>query len=88
MQVFELHFNPKLKEDQIFDSFVYEPENIYEKNLGSLYVIGELRNALRFFVDSVFITERRQIPETFEPSPLVKREEGKISFIFFPSIFS
>jgi len=46
MQVFELHFNPKLKEDQIFDSFVYEPENIYEKNLGSLYVVGELRNAL------------------------------------------
>lgn len=46
MQVFELHFNPKLKEDQIFDSFVYEPENIYEKNLGSLYVIGELRNTL------------------------------------------
>ncbi|MBZ9577847.1 hypothetical protein KJA13_02305 [Patescibacteria group bacterium] len=46
MQVFELHFNPKLKEDQIFDSFIYEPENIYEKNLGNLYVVGELRNVL------------------------------------------
>lgn len=46
MQVFELHFNPKLKEEQIFDSFVYEPENIYEKNLGSLYITGELQNAL------------------------------------------
>ncbi len=46
MQIFELHFNPKLKEDQIFDSFVYEPENTYEKNLGSLYIVGELQNAL------------------------------------------
>ena len=46
MQIFELHFNPKLKEDQIFDSFVYEPENIYEKKLGSLYAVGELRNVL------------------------------------------
>jgi len=46
MQIFELHFNPKLKEDQIFDSFVYEPENIYEKNLGSLYAVGELQNVL------------------------------------------
>jgi len=46
MQIFELHFNPKLKEDQIFDSFVYEPENTYEKNLGSLYMIGELQNTL------------------------------------------
>jgi len=46
MQIFELHFNPKVKEDQIFDSFVYEPENIYEKKLGSLYAVGELRNTL------------------------------------------
>jgi len=44
MQIFELHFNPKLKEEQIFDSFVYEPENIYEKKLGSLYIVGELQN--------------------------------------------
>lgn len=46
MQVFELHFNPKLKEEQIFDSFIYEPENIYEKNLGSIYMVAELQNAL------------------------------------------
>jgi len=46
MQIFELHFNPKLKKDQIFDSFVYEPENTYEKNLGSLYMVGELQNTL------------------------------------------
>ena len=46
MQIFELHFNPKLKKDKIFDSFVYEPESIYEKSLGSLYVAGELENTL------------------------------------------
>ena len=46
MQIFELHFNPKIKEEQIFDSFVYEPENIYERKLGSLYLIGELQNTL------------------------------------------
>ena len=45
-QVFELHFNPKLKEDLIFDSFCYEPESVYEKRLGSLYMVGELKNAL------------------------------------------
>ncbi|MDI6591533.1 MAG: hypothetical protein QME61_01130 [Patescibacteria group bacterium] len=46
MQVFEFHFNPKASEDIIFDSFCYEPENIYEKRLGSLFVVGELRNVL------------------------------------------
>ena len=46
MQIFELHFNPKGKEDRFFDSFVYEPENVSEKNLGSLYMVGELTNAL------------------------------------------
>ena len=46
MRVFEFHFNPDLKEDLIFDSFCYEPENIYERRLGSFYIIGELKNAL------------------------------------------
>lgn len=46
MQVFEFHFNPKAREDLIFDSFCYEPENIYEKRLGSLFIVGELRNVL------------------------------------------
>lgn len=46
MQVFELHFNPKVREEQIFDSFVYEPENVYEKRLGNTYIVGELQNTL------------------------------------------
>ncbi len=44
MQLLELHFNPK-KEDKSFDSFIFEPENIYEKRLGSLYLVGEIKNA-------------------------------------------
>lgn len=46
MRVFEFHFNPEVKEDLIFDSFCYEPENIYERRLGSLYIIGKLKNVL------------------------------------------
>ena len=46
MKVFELHFNTKAKDDVFFDSFIYEPENAYEKRLGSLYVVGELDKAL------------------------------------------
>ena len=46
MQVFEYYFNPKLKPDLIFESFCFEPENIYEKRVGSLYMLGVLKNAL------------------------------------------
>lgn len=46
MQIFELHFNPKLKENQFLDSFIYEPAHSYEKKLGSIYMVGELENAL------------------------------------------
>ena len=43
MKVFEIHFKDN-KED-IFDSFCYEPENIIEKKLGSLYMAGSLRKS-------------------------------------------
>lgn len=46
MEVFELHFKKKIEEDLALDSFCYEPENIYERRLGSLYVVGELKNTL------------------------------------------
>ncbi len=46
MKIFEFIFNPKQKEDLIFDSFCYKPENIYEKNKGHLCMVGLLRNAL------------------------------------------
>ena len=46
MQFFELHFNPQKKEGLIFDSFCFEPGSIYEKRLGSFFVVGELKNVL------------------------------------------
>ncbi len=49
MQVFEFHFNPPKhpdKNDLIFDSFCFEPENIYERRKGSLYMVGVLKNVL------------------------------------------
>lgn len=46
MRIFEFHFNPKAKEDLAFDSYCYEPENVYEKKLGSLFLVGEIKNAL------------------------------------------
>lgn len=53
MQVFEFHFNPPKQSELasghanlIFESFCYEPENIYEKRLGSLYMVGFLKNVL------------------------------------------
>src|SRR4030042_2295941 len=53
MQVFEFHFNPKKqnkigtgKDDFIFDSFCFEPSNVYEKRMGSLYLTGLLKNVL------------------------------------------
>ncbi len=46
MQIFEIHFNPKKQEHKIIDSFVYEPENVYEKRLGNLYMAVELTQAL------------------------------------------
>src|SRR4030066_595187 len=53
MQVFEFHFNPQKrnksgtgKNDFIFDSFCFEPTNVYEKRMGSLYLAGLLKNVL------------------------------------------
>jgi hypothetical protein len=46
MQVFEFHFNPKAKEDVIFDSFVFEPESIWERKMGRLYMVGSLSHLL------------------------------------------
>lgn len=46
MQIFDLRFNPKLKEDQVFESFIIEPKNSFEKRVGSLYLAGEITHAL------------------------------------------
>ena len=46
MKIFELHFSSKKQDKYLFDSFVYEPENATERNLGSLYMVGQLTNNL------------------------------------------
>ena len=46
MRVIEFHFNPKLRPGLIFDSFCYEPGNVYEKRMGNLYLTGVLKNIL------------------------------------------
>lgn len=46
MQTFEYYFNPKKKDDVLFDSFCFEPEEGAEKPLGNLYIISQLSNAL------------------------------------------
>lgn len=52
MKVYEFHFNPpserkeSLEVDLIFQSFYSQPKNIYEKKMGSLYLIGLLKNVL------------------------------------------
>jgi hypothetical protein len=46
MKIFDFHFNPKKEKNKIFNSFIYEPENAYERRVGNLYVIGEIRNVL------------------------------------------
>jgi hypothetical protein len=46
MRISEFHFNPNIKPDLIFNSFCFEPENIYERRVGNLYIVGLLKNAL------------------------------------------
>ncbi|PJA83821.1 MAG: hypothetical protein CO146_00505, partial [Candidatus Nealsonbacteria bacterium CG_4_9_14_3_um_filter_37_29] len=77
MQVFEFHFNPKLKPDLIFDSFCYEPENIYERRVGSLYMAGVLKNVLPQnlrFLDNLakVVKERYYTPTLHSPEKSLK----------------
>ncbi|MFH1894382.1 MAG: hypothetical protein ABH813_00535 [Patescibacteria group bacterium] len=46
MKVFEFHFNPEDKDKLVFDSFCCVPENIYEKRMGGIFMLGELKNPL------------------------------------------
>ncbi|MCH7828444.1 hypothetical protein IH982_01065 [Patescibacteria group bacterium] len=48
MKIFEFAFNPKKRKDRFFEVFSYEPKSLKEKPKGSLYIIGELNNALEF----------------------------------------
>lgn len=73
MQVFEFYFNPKLRPDRIFESFCYEPENIYEKRVGNLFMVGVLKNALP--QNAHFLNQLSRIIKDKYYSPTVKSSE-------------
>jgi hypothetical protein len=77
MKVFQFFFNPKLDESLIFDSFCFEPTNIYEKRLGFLYMVGVLKNALpknRNFLERIskFTKEKFYQKTLFKPERALK----------------
>lgn len=87
MQFFELHFNPPKQRElasgqakSVFDSFCFEPENIYEKRLGSLFVVGELKNVLPQnlkFLDNLALFLKKQYYSTpIKSSPEVSLKES------------
>ncbi len=45
MEVFEFQINPRLKKEFLMESFYFAPKNFYEKKLGFLFCVGELKNA-------------------------------------------
>jgi len=71
-QILEFHFNPKPKDDLIFDSFCFEPSNVYEKRMGSLYMVGILKNALPQnvrFLDNLAQTIKGKYYKTISANP-------------------
>lgn len=78
MRIFEFHFNPPERReisDHLFETFCYEPKNIYEKRLGSLYIVGEISNLLP---QNVGLLEKisKIIKEKYYSSPLKSPEKS------------
>lgn len=46
MKIFEFQFNPKARKDRFFEAISFELEGRAQSGKGSLYVVGELANAL------------------------------------------
>ena len=77
MRVFEFHFNPsqtagkQISKGKIaFDSFCYEPENIREKKLGSLYIVGEIALSDNSeFLNDLAQTIKKQYYQKNKPKP-------------------
>ncbi|MDP2734611.1 MAG: hypothetical protein Q8P12_00200 [bacterium] len=69
MKIFEFAFNPKKKKDRFFAVFSHEPRTAAEKSRGSLYVAGELDQALEF--NARFLQKlSRILQEAYYGSPL------------------
>lgn len=62
MKIFEFAFNPKKRKDRFFSVHSYEPRGVKEKAKGSLYIIGELDNALE--VNARFLKRLAQTVQT------------------------
>jgi hypothetical protein len=45
MKVFEFHFNDQQKSKNVFDSFVFQPENETQEDLGTIMIAGQINNA-------------------------------------------
>ena len=79
MRVFEFYFNPKVKEDLIFNTFCYSPENNSEKRLGNLYMAGTLRNSLpqnRKLLEKISRTIKENYYKPSNSSPEKSLKEG------------
>jgi len=46
MKVFEFHFNSQQKGQNVFDSFIFDPEDNSQEPLGSIIIAGQIDNAL------------------------------------------
>jgi len=78
MQILELQFNPKEQKDVVFDSFCYEPSNVYEKNLGSLYLVGKLNNIIpknEKLLNKIALAAKEKYYSEFHKAPLRKFKE-------------
>lgn len=75
MKIFQYFLNPKIKEDLVIDSVCYDPQNIYEKRLGSLYMVGVLKNALPKNQNFIEVLEKF-IKERYYKKSLLKPERA------------
>ncbi|MBZ1356233.1 MAG: hypothetical protein KY054_00470 [Candidatus Nealsonbacteria bacterium] len=74
MQIFEFQFNPRIKDRRI-ETLSYQPKKEPEKNLGDLYILGELRNSLPG-IDSLLTEIIKIIKKTYYSTESISSEEA------------
>tara|TARA_Y100000310_G_scaffold345070_1_gene461583 strand:- start:1953 stop:2810 length:858 start_codon:yes stop_codon:yes gene_type:complete len=92
MKIFEFSFNPKKSKNRFFEIFSYEPTRSKERSKGSLYVVGELQNALELqgkflrtlsqviqqeYYDSSFKTPQAALKASLKKANLFLQQEAK-----------
>ncbi len=71
MQIFELYFNPE-KSGRISESFIHQPQNVYERKLGKLYMVGEMLEMSKSdspFLQNIFHIAKERYYENTSLSP-------------------